>query len=297
MRILITGCNGQVGTELVKQGQALKHEIVAFDLERLDITQANSVQKTVSEHQPEIVINAAAYTAVDKAEQEIELAYAVNRDGAAHLAAACKTENIPLLHISTDYIFDGQKEAPYIEEDSANSTGIYGQSKWQGEQAVRKALLKHIILRVSWVFASEGNNFVKTMLRLGIERDEIGVVADQYGGPTCAADIASTLLKLAEQALCKEKEVSFQWGTYHYSGTPKTTWHGFAKEIFTKAHELGLIETMPKLNAITTADYPTPAVRPENSELDCSKIKKIFDIEQPDWQAALNNTLKEWKKL
>ncbi|MCF6236217.1 MAG: dTDP-4-dehydrorhamnose reductase [Gammaproteobacteria bacterium] len=297
MRILITGCNGQVGTELVKQGQALNHEIVAFDQDRLDITQADSVQKIVNEHQPDIIVNAAAYTAVDKAEQEIEVAYAVNKEGATNLAVISQALNIPLFHISTDYIFDGKKQQAYKEDDPASPTGVYGQSKWQGEQAIREILKKYIILRVSWVFATEGNNFVKTMFRLAIERDEISVVADQHGGPTCAADIASTLLKLAEQALSEKDQTSFPWGTYHYSGTPTTTWHGFAEKILTQGKKMGLIKIIPKLNAITTADYPTPAVRPENSKLDCSKIKKIFDIEQPDWQAALNNTLKEWKKL
>jgi len=295
MRILITGCNGQVGTELVKQGQVLNHEILAFDQGRLNITQAESVQKALNKHQPDIVINAAAYTAVDKAEQEAELAYAVNRDGAANLANACKTHSIPLLHISTDYIFDGKQKHAYREDDVANPTGVYGHSKWEGEQAVRKILKEYIILRVSWVFADKGNNFVKTMLRLGNERDEISVVADQHGGSTCAADIAGTLLKLADKANNQKNNTPFDWGIYHYSGSPTTTWHGFATEIFKKAHELGVINTVPKVKAITTKEYPTPAARPKNSVLDCSKIMEVFGIEQPDWRIGLQSILQNKK--
>ncbi len=295
MRILIAGCNGQVGTELVKQGKILNHEMLAFDQDQMDIAQFGSVQKVFNEHQPDIVINAAAYTAVDKAEQEVELAYAVNKTGVANLATACKSLDIPLLHISTDYIFDGRQERPYGEEDSANPTGVYGQSKWQGDQAVKKTLKKHIILRVSWVFAAQGNNFVKTMLRLGKERDELNIVADQHGNPTCAADIAETLLKLAQKAHDQKNKTYFNWGTYHYGGAPETTWHGFAKEIVRQAHSLGLIKAIPKINAITTEEYPTPAARPENSVLDCSKITKVFGIVQPDWRAGLNNVLTEWK--
>lgn len=295
MRILITGSKGQVGTELVKQGQALNHEMLAFDQDQLDITQANSVQEIFNEHQPDIVINAAAYTAVDKAEQEVELAYAVNRDGAANLATGCQLHNIPLLHISTDYIFDGKKDSSYNEENLASPTGVYGQSKWEGDQAISKILSKYIILRVSWVFAAQGNNFVKTMLRLGKERDELSVVADQYGGPTCAADIASTLLNIAQQALSKGGQASFPWGTYHYSGSPTTTWHGFAQEIFTQANAIGLIKVIPKVNAITTAEYPTPAARPANSAMDCKKIADVFGIKRPDWQIGLKNMLQTKK--
>ena len=296
MRILITGSKGQVGTELTKQGQALKHEMLAFDQDQMDITQIESVQETVHEYQPDIVINAAAYTAVDQAEQEVELAYAVNKEGAANLATACKAHSIPLLHISTDYIFDGKQKYAYREDDTARPTGVYGQSKWQGDQAIKATLQEHIILRVSWVFAAQGNNFVKTMLRLGQERDELSIVADQHGGPTCAADIAKTLLKLAQKAINKENRKTFSWGTYHYSGSPTTTWYDFAQEIFKEAQIQGLIKTVPRLKAISTEEYPTPATRPANSALDCSKIAEVFGIQQPDWRIGLNNVLKEWKK-
>ncbi len=296
MRILVTGCNGQVGHELVSQGKSLNYEMFGFDQDRLDITQNTAVQKILNEYKPDIVINAAAYTAVDKAEQEIKLAYAVNKDGSANLTNACKMLNIPLLHISTDYIFDGKQDRSYREDDPANPAGVYGQSKWEGEQAVRNRLKKHIILRVSWVFGKQGNNFVKTMLRLAKERDELSVVADQYGSPTSATDIAKTLLTLAQKMSKKEEHKSFRWGTYHYSGTPKTTWHDFAKEIFATADTLGLIKAIPNVNAITSAEYPTPAVRPKNSALDCNKIIKTFAIAQPDWRMSLFNVLNEWKK-
>ncbi len=292
MRILVTGSHGQVGRELVTQATALKYEVIGLERHRLDITEASAVRSIANEHHPDIVINAAAYTAVDKAEQEAERAFAVNKCGPANLASICSQRNIPLLHISTDYIFDGKQGRPYREDDSANPVGVYGQSKWEGEQAVREILSEHIILRVSWVFAAQGNNFVKIMLCLGRERNEISVVADQSGAPTCAADIANILLRLAGQALNKEERSSFSWGTYHYSGTPKTTWYGFAQEIFKQSHKLNLIPTIPKINAITTAEYPTVAARPANSVLDCSKIKKAFDIVQPDWQTGLQAVLK-----
>ena len=178
------------------------------------------------------------------------------------------------------------------EEDTVSPLGIYGESKWQGEEAIRQNLNNYLILRVAWVFGTQGNNFVKTMLRLGKERDELNVVADQYGGPSPAKDIAKTLITLVNQY---KKNKSLDWGTYHYCGTEKTTWYDFAKEIFEQAFEMGLLNKKVKVNPITTAEYPTPAKRPSNSMLNCLKLKTTFNIEMPNWRDALNQVLTELK--
>ena len=290
MKILITGAQGQVGTELVTIANQHGFGVIAAGRAELDISQPKSIGKFIESQSPNIVINAASYTAVDKAEEEQEIAYAINRDGAANLAMVCKEHNIPLLHISTDYVFDGTKKDAYSESDNTSPLGIYGTSKWQGEEGIREKCPQHIILRVAWVFGAQGNNFVKTMLRLGKERDELNVVADQFGGPSPAKYIAETLIALAEKY---KKDKTLEWGTYHYCGTEKTTWCEFAKEIFKQAKEQGLIEKEIKVNAITTEEYPTSAKRPANSMLDCSKIKKTFGIEMPSWKTALNQVLAE----
>ena len=238
------------------------------------------------------MINAAAYTAVNKAEEEQDITYAINRDGTANLAAVSKEKNIPLLHISTDYVFDGTKSEAYSENDAVSPLGIYGISKWQGEETIRQTLPEHIILRVAWVFGAQGNNFVKTMLRLAKDRDELSVVADQFGRPSPAKDIAKTLIILAEQY---QKEKTLEWGTYHYCGDEKVSWCGFAKEILKQAKEQGLIEKDIKVNAITTAEYQDPTKRPANSMLGCEKIKNTFGVEMPSWKESLNQVLTELK--
>jgi dTDP-4-dehydrorhamnose reductase len=296
MKILVTGANGQVGWALTQQGSS-QHEILALDHNGLDITDPIAVQKTVENNKPDVVINAAAYTAVDKAEQEPELAFAVNRDGPRHLATACAHVQIPLVHISTDYVFDGRKTDPYREDDPIAPLGVYGRSKWEGEEVVRQNLPIHIILRVSWVFGDHGHNFVKTMLRLAREREQLRVVADQHGCPTYAGQIAAVLLNLAEQSAPRKRRsgqqtepVRAHWGTYHYSGAPATTWHGFAEAIIAKARAyetLSVNDVVP----ITTEDFPTPAVRPANSMLDGSLLKERFDIDPGNWQAGLETML------
>ena len=189
-----------------------------------------------------------------------------------------------MLHISTDYVFDGSKSEAYREEDSVSPLGVYGESKWQGEDAIRQNLNNYIILRVAWVFGAQGNNFVKTMLRLGKERDELNVVADQVGGPSPAQDIAQTLITLVEQY---SNNKSLAWGTYHYCGSPKTSWYDFAIEIFSQALADGILKNKVKVNPITTAEYPTAAKRPANSMLNCDKLTATFAIEMPDWKIAL----------
>lgn len=292
MKILVTGAHGQVGKELSVTASKLGHEVMTTGRIELDITEAQSVEIYIKNNLPDIVINAAAYTAVDKAEQQQDQAYAINHLGAKNIAIACAKHNIPLLHISTDYVFDGSKTEPYNEDDTVSPLGIYGKSKWQGEEVIRKQLKQYIILRVAWVFGAHGNNFVKTMLRLGKDRDELNVVADQFGGPSPAKNIAETLIRLAEKF---EQNKNLQWGTYHYCGHSKTTWCEFAKEIFKQANEIGLLENEVTVNPITTSEYPTPAKRPSNSMLNCTKLLNTFGIEMPDWREAVNEVLTELK--
>ena len=292
MKVLVTGAKGQVGSELILQGEKFGLQMLAAGRDELDITQQDTVSKFIQIQQPDIVINVAAYTAVDLAESEPELAYAINRDGAANLARACADSKNPLLHISTDYIFAGRKVGAYSETDAPNPQGIYGKSKLEGELAIESILKQYIILRTSWVFGANGNNFVKTMLRLGKERDVIKVVADQHGGPTWAGDIASTLLSLVKRWSDGE---TIAWGTYHYSGQPATTWQGFTELIFEQAEVLGIIEKRPRVVPITTAEYPTPAQRPLNSILDCRKLAQQLNISQPDWRCGLMQVLETWK--
>ncbi len=292
MKILITGAQGQVGKELVSIANQRGFDVIAAGQTELDITQLKNIESYVEVHQPDLVINAAAYTAVNKAEEEQDITYAINRDGTANLAAVSKEKNIPLLHISTDYVFDGTKSEAYSENDAVSPLGVYGISKWQGEETIRQTLPEHIILRVAWVFGAQGNNFVKTMLRLAKDRDELSVVEDQFGRPSPAKDIAKTLIILAEQY---QKEKTLEWGTYHYCGDEKVSWCGFAKEILKQAKEQGLIEKDIKVNAITTAEYQDPTKRPANSMLDCEKIKNTFGIEMPSWKESLNQVLTELK--
>lgn len=284
--ILITGAGGQVGKELCLR--AGTRNIVACDRQSLDITDAPALAQIMQQYQPALIINAAAYTAVDKAESEQAAAYAINRDGAGTLAQAAAKAGIPLLHISTDYVFDGESPAPYREDDTAAPTGVYGDSKWQGEQAVRQHCPQHIILRVAWVFGAHGHNFVRTMLRLGRERDELSVVADQHGAPTHAGAIAEALLQLAERHLAGQ---NLPWGTWHYSGTPATSWHGFAQAIFEQAVELGLLTRKPAVKAITTAEFPTPARRPMNSVLDLSRSQAELGLAPKNWRDGLQEML------
>lgn len=285
MRIIVTGAQGQVGWELTRRATTLGHEVLAWDQPELDISDAAAVDQALDLSQAHLVINAAAYTAVDKAEQEPQTAFSVNRDGPAHLAAACARLGIPLLHISTDYVYDGGKIDPYVEDDPTTPMSVYGASKLAGDEIVRRLLPRHLILRVSWVFGIHGHNFVRTILRLAREREALRVVADQRGCPTWAGDIADVLLELAGRVA--EIDANCAWGTYHYCGTPATTWHGFASAIVEQArtHEPLQVHTV---TAITTADYPTPAARPANSVLDCTRLATVFDIHPRPWRPGLD---------
>lgn len=284
MKILITGKNGQVGSCLVDQLNRMSDvTFLALDREQLDITDVIQVNKVVVEFNPDIIINAAAYTAVDKAEQEIELAYGINRDGPHNLAIAASRINAAIIHISTDYVFSGDSLECYTEFDNPDPQGEYGRSKLAGEQAVTEACERHVILRTAWVFGEHGNNFVKTMLRIAGARDSLDVVADQFGGPTYAGDIAKTILTVSKQLI----DGNQAYGVYHYSGFPHVSWHAFAEKIFSIAVEQGVMKHSIQVNQITTQDYPTPAKRPANSRLNCSQIDNKFGIQQSDWQAAL----------
>ncbi|RWX56613.1 dTDP-4-dehydrorhamnose reductase [Photobacterium chitinilyticum] len=285
MRILVTGAKGQVGCCLVEQLKD-KVELLAIDRDELDITNELAVIETVQAFKPHIIINAAAHTAVDKAEEEVELSYAINRDGPEHLAFAAQSVGAAILHISTDYVFEGNKVGEYAETDTTSPQGVYGESKLAGEIAVAKACDKHIILRTAWVFGENGNNFVKTMLRLGATRDELSIVGDQFGGPTYAGDIAKALIQIAK---CISLSDSVDYGIYHYAGLPHVSWCEFAEVIFDSAVKQNVISQKPSLTSITTEQYPTPAKRPSNSRLSTDKIKQTFSVEACDWKAALNN--------
>ncbi|CAH7133989.1 dTDP-4-dehydrorhamnose reductase [Vibrio chagasii] len=287
MRVLITGCHGQVGTCLTAQLNHSKNTtVLALDREHLDITKQDSVNAVISEFQPTIIINAAAHTAVDKAEEEIDLSYAINRDGPKYLAQAAQSVGAAILHISTDYVFEGNKAGEYVETDATNPQGVYGESKLAGEIAVAEACEKHIILRTAWVFGDKGNNFVKTMLRLSENRDALSIVGDQFGGPTYAGDIANVLIQIAKRITQGD---TVEYGVYHYSGLPHVSWFDFADAIFDVAVEQGVLANKPSLTSITTDQYPTPAKRPSNSRLSTEKIKLGFSVKASDWKAALNN--------
>lgn len=285
MKVLVTGCSGQVGVELMRQGKG-SHEMIGMTRTELDITDVARVKAIIVSEKPDIIVNAAAYTAVDKAEVESNLCFAVNCDGPKYLAQASQLADIPLIHISTDYVFDGSKSGAYVETDSVSPVGVYGRSKAEGEEQVRHSCEKHIILRTSWVFSSHGNNFVQNMLRLGAEREELGVVSDQHGCPTSAVDIAAVILQLCERH-------AQQWGTYHFCQPEPTTWHGFAKAIFAEAARQGLLLKIKNVAAIGTDDYPTAAKRPANSVLECSKLKAVFAVVIRPWKESLAEVVKE----
>ena len=242
---------------------------------------------------PALVLNAAAYTAVDRAEAEPALAQAVNGDAVGVLARLCAARDLPLFHLSTDYVFDGSGDRPWGVDDPTGPLGVYGASKLAGEQALRAAGGRHLLLRVSWVFGQEGANFVRTMLRLAADRPALRVVDDQVGGPTSAEAIARTWLTLAPQALADP--AGFAWGTYHYAGTPALSWCGFAAEIFSQAVDLGLLSAAPALEPIPTTAYPTQARRPANSRLDGTAFTAAFGLPQPDWRDDLHHCMLAWR--
>lgn len=290
-KVLVTGSNGQVGFLLSQKLEKLKDEfkLYSFDRAALDIISQDDVAKKCDEIEPDIIINCAAHTGVDKAETDIENSFAINEFGPKYLAEQAFKHNALLIHISTDYVFDGTKTSPYNESDSPNPQGVYGKSKLAGENVIQNTGCKHIILRTSWVFGEHGNNFVKTMLKLGKERGELGIIGDQIGGPTYAGDIADTAIIIAKQYESKQ-----QSGVYHYSGYPHVSWYQFAKSIFDCASQTAIPLVLKTLNEIPATAYPLPAPRPANSRLDCSKIESSFGITPSNWQFELTR-IKEYE--
>ena len=280
MSLLVFGTTGQVATELRRRA-----EVTALGREAADLTDPEACAAAIraAAPAPAAVINAAAYTAVDRAESDPDTADLVNHRAPAAMARACAERGIPFVHVSTDYVFDGSGTDPWRPGDAPAPLNVYGASKLAGEEAVRAAGGVHAILRVSWVFSAHGSNFVKTMRRLGAERDALSVVSDQVGGPTPAADIAAALLRIAA-ALGEDPSLC---GTYHFAGAPDTGWDGFAREIFARA---GLSCTV---TAIPTSQYPTPATRPLNSRMTCEATEAAFGLARPDWRAGLAAVLKE----
>jgi len=281
-RAVVTGVSGQVGGRLAASTPPAGVAWVLAGRTVLDLARPETLAAALDALAPDVLINCAAYTAVDRAESEPELAFAVNAAAPGALAAACAARGVPMLHVSTDYVFDGFKAGAWTRDDPVAPLGVYGASKEAGERAVRAALPRHLILRTSWVYAARGSNFVRTMLRLGAERDALAVVADQRGCPTAAADIAAALAALVGR-LARGEELA--WGTWHFAGEGETTWHGFAEAIFDLAEPVW--GRRPTVRPIATTDYPTPARRPANSVLDCAETVATLGIAARPWRDAL----------
>ena len=283
MKILVTGRQGQLARGLAEAADALGVELISVGRPALDLADENAVAALVSRERPGLVVNAAAYTAVDKAESEPELANDINARGAEYVAMACATHSIPIIHISTDYVFDGSKDSPYLEDDPTGPINVYGRSKLEGEQRVATACARHVILRTAWVHSPWGGNFVKTMLRLAAERPAVSVVEDQKGSPTYAPHLAAAVLAIASRAIADP--AGTPWGIYHAVGAGETSWFGVAQEIFRSARKHGM--PAAEVTAITTADYPTPVRRPANSRLNCDRLRQSFGLELPDWRVGV----------
>ena len=283
--ILVTGANGQVGSELRELAPKYSYTFFFTDKDTLDITDKNKIEDFVKEKDIDVIINAAAYTAVDKAETDKENANKVNHLAVRHLAQIAKDHNLSLVHISTDYVFDGKNYKPYTEEDPTNPQGVYGATKLAGEQALQEINPnRSIIIRTSWVYSSHGANFVKTMLRLGKEKKELGVIYDQVGTPTYAKDLAKAILDIIQNSKFKTQN---SVEIYHYSNEGVLSWYDFAKEIMKMA------KLDCQINPIETKEYPTPAKRPHYSLLNKSKIKTAFDLSIPYWKDSLDACLRQ----
>jgi dTDP-4-dehydrorhamnose reductase len=279
--ILITGGSGQLGDALAKLCTARGIAFRAVSRPEFDFEKPGTVAACFAAVKPDIVINAAAYTAVDKAETEQDAARAGNHTGPLALAKLCEGADIPFIHVSTDYVFDGNKGAPYVETDPTGPTGVYGTTKRDGEDAILATGAKAIILRTAWVYAAHGKNFARTMLNAGRKMPLLKVVADQRGTPTAAPDLAAAILGI----VAKLGETGWYRGIYHATGAGETTWHGFATAIFEEAARHGY--TAPEVRPIATADWPTPTRRPPDSRLDCGKLERVFGVTLPEWRASL----------
>ena len=287
MRVLVFGSTGQVGRELARAIWPAGTELISLNRAAADFANPQSLGALVDAHAPDAVVIAAAYTAVDKAEAEEGLATRINAEAPGAIAAAAARNAAPVIHFSTDYVFDGEKDGFYTETDPVAPKSAYGRTKLAGEELVRAANTRHFIFRTSWVYSAHGTNFVRTMLRLAETRDEVGVVSDQHGCPTAAADIAHAMARIVPKVL----ESATSAGLYHLAGSSATTWHGFAEAIFSKYAARGF--RRPRNTAISTREYPTAAVRPKNSRLDCRKLAQEFGITMPGFEAAIGPVLDE----
>ncbi|PPA01567.1 dTDP-4-dehydrorhamnose reductase [Pseudomonas sp. MWU12-2312b] len=287
MKILIVGQHGQVSRELQRR-LGVVGELIVPGRDQLDLTLPDQIRQQVQHVRPDLIINAAAHTAVDLAESEPQTAFAINAIAPGILAQEALSLDIPLIHYSTDYVFDGTKVGPYNEEDRPNPLGVYGKSKLAGERAITDVQGKHLILRTSWVYSAHGRNFLLTMQRLMQEKPELRIVADQIGAPTWAGTIAQSTLALIERW---QRDEAAPWGTYHLSAQGETSWFGFAQAIGEALRKQG--KTCAELLPIPSSEYPTPATRPLNSRLDCSRLQHEWGVRQPDWRTALHECLAE----
>lgn len=287
--ILLTGAQGQVGFELCRALAPLG-QVIALAREQCNLADLQGLRQRVRDVEPQLVVNAAAYTAVDKAESDTALAYAVNGEAVAVLAEEAKALGAGVIHYSTDYVFDGEKLGAYTETDATAPLGVYGQSKLAGEQALAASGASYQVFRTSWVYGLHGNNFLKTMLRLAKQKDSLSVVADQYGAPTSAALIAD-VTALAVRALRQDRPLDS--GLYHLVASGETSWHGYASHLLARAQGKGLVMRFPvaDIKAIPTSDYPTAARRPANSRLDCRKLENALSVRLPDWTLGVNQTI------
>jgi dTDP-4-dehydrorhamnose reductase len=292
MRILVTGKNGQVGHELMTSLAPLG-KLVGVDLKECDLTQSAAIDALLERVKPDIIINPAAYTEVDKAESEPTIAHAVNAQAPKIFARYAARHNILIIHFSTDYVFDGSKPEPYLEDDEANPKSVYGKTKWLGEEAVRKMAAKHIIIRTSWVFGAHGVNFLKTILKVAEQRDKLSVVSDQFGAPTSARLLANAVAQIVKEL--NEPGSYRKYGTYHVAATGETSWHGYAKAVVEAAIKCGLETklTPAQIKAVTTQENPMPAPRPANSRLDTTKVRTVFSVSLPKWQQEVEKVVKE----
>lgn len=289
MKILIFGHNGQVGSSLVEQLNQQDQTLICPSRLEADFAHPEQITACIDTYQPDVIVNACAYTAVDKAETETDIADAVNHLSIAAMAKAAQAAGTPIIHLSTDYVYPGDGDSPYLEGDITGPASVYGVTKLAGDQALAAHLPQHIILRTSWVFGEHGNNFVKTMLRLAQSRNELSVVADQFGKPTYAGDIVTAILAFLHAI---EQNTALDWGVYHCSSQGATSWHGFAEAIFEQALGLGLIKQQPKVHPIPSSEFPTPAPRPAYSVLDTSKLDAFLGGTPPHWSDGLSKVLR-----
>ena len=293
MKILVLGCKGQLGRCLNDQLTNTGHEVIYTSREQLDIGDFEVTKNQILEISPDLIINATAYTAVDKAEEDQKTANLINHLAVKNIADICNQLKCWLIHVSTDYVFDGDSKVPYKEDDQTNPQGAYGETKLKGELAIQASGCKHVILRTAWVFSEYGNNFLKTMLRLGAERDQLSIVDDQVGCPTYAQNIAKAIVVIMRRLKSEENII----GTYHFVGELGCSWADFAEDIFKEAIKQGIIKNKPKITKISTSEFPTLAKRPMQSKLDFSKFKSTFVINQSNYEDSICLALEGYEKL